>query len=213
MNSKKIALIENIVSLISGFAFLALSIVLFCLNEKTVNSYGSAVACLSICIVLLLIPTKALLSLGKKQDMRSSLDERQIQIHLIAFVIAFFSLTLYISIIAILDFSLSISFAPFFVEFLYGLVATGLFIICFAIWKDSFLNVNSKKELWSFLAVYIAIGISNLSLGISDIPNMLVENQLTAASMYFVTTLFNFVVALNLILKDVSSIKQNDEEQ
>ncbi|MFA6796741.1 MAG: hypothetical protein WCR63_04155 [Bacilli bacterium] len=213
MNVKRISLVENISSFFSGIVFLVLAIVLFCLSDaKTNNALGAAVSCLSIAIVLLLIPLYRLICHIRKQATLSSLDERQVQVHLIAFIIAFFLLALYVAIIGLLDFGASIAFAPFFVEFLYGLVGTGLFVIIFSIWNDSFINVKNQRECWSFIAIYLAIGISNLSLGISDIANMVEGNQLTANSMYIVTALFNFIVAISMFLKNINYMKRNDEK-
>lgn len=212
MFNKKIYLIETIAMFILGIVFTLIGILIFIINiDSTKNIVGYGVACLSISVFLMLISIYSFVSNNKNQSTYQKNYERQIQVHLVGFLITFFLFVTYVVIIGLLDTCFSISFSSFLVESIYGLIGVSLILILYFIWNDSFINLENQKELLSFVAVYFAIGIANLSLGISNSSNLISQNQLTSNSMYFAVAIFNVIIAVILLIKNYVIINRNEE--
>lgn len=212
MDVKRIFLAEAILSFAFGVLLMVLGILLLILPiDGSNNAFGSAISCLCISVILLLLPIYSLL---RKKNGRTfqNLDERQIQVHLLGCLIALFLFVAYIFTIGLLDTFFSISFSSFLIESLYGLVGVSLVLALYLIWNDSFVNFENEKEILSFVGVYISLGIANLSLGISSSASLVNDGQLTSNTMFFATAIFNIVIAVNLLIKNFGFINKNEEQ-
>ncbi len=212
MDVKKIFLAEAIISFAFGILLMVLGILLLILPiDSPNNTFGSAVSCLCVSVILVFLP---IYSLFCKKNGRTfqNLDERQIQVHLLGCLISLFLFVAYIFTIGLLDTFFSISFSSFLIESMYGLVGVSFILVLYLIWNDSFVNFENKKEILSFVGIYLAIGIANLSLGISNSASLVNDGQLTSNTMYFATAIFNITIAVNLLIKNFVVINKNEEQ-
>ncbi|MCH3966981.1 MAG: hypothetical protein LKE52_05185 [Bacilli bacterium] len=201
MNNKAYGKAVLWISGLTGSLFLALSILLFTVKVQGEKEIGAAVAFATFAAILLASFFYLLIQIVIRKKVPPFPDERQLKMRLIGVSLSFFLLIVYMTVIEVLNTLASISFGSGLIEFLIGLEGVCLVGILFEVFTDSFLLVGQETNMDYMAIIYMALGITNLSLGISSSDVVTSSGVLGDGAMYYATAIFNILIGLAVLTK------------